>query len=219
MTVPLWGGAFGGCASAPEATVATPDRQQAERSPCGWEEVDQTAPRLTIGADGEASQVASGGYTVVLTAAGEVPFGAIRQALEPLASGLVRVKVIIDGRWLLPMTYPYRPPVSLPQPDRLAVQTVGTRRITRSVGAPADRFADLRLAGDRVLLHVEHGGPSETLPVAKLAQRLRETEPAVGTVALRVSDETAFEHVVTVLVAAACYDRKPGEEPHEVILD
>ncbi|MBW2453137.1 MAG: hypothetical protein JRI68_01425 [Deltaproteobacteria bacterium] len=214
--------ALAGCSAASEPTAPAafgPGFPQPGRKVCGWEAHDSGQAQLTIGADGVVSQPAPTGPVVVLSAASQTPFGAVRRALEPLESNLVRLKVVVDGRWLLPVTFPYRRPTTLPKPDQPAVRTVGHRRITRSVGAPADRFADVRLTGDRVQLFVEHGGAPVTLPAAKLADHLRATEPPVGTLALRVTEETAFEHFVTVLVAAACYDREPGDEAHEVILD
>lgn len=211
-----------GCGAASEPTAPAafgPGLSQPGRRLCGWEALDSGQAQLTIGADGVVSQPVPAGPVVVLSAAAQTPFARVRRALEPLESQLVRLKVVVDGRWLLPMTFPYRRPATLPKPDHPSVRTVGHRRITRSVGSPADRFADLRLAGDQVQLFVEHGGAPVTLPAAQLADHLRDTEPPVGTFALRVTDETAFEQVVAVLVAAACYDREPGGEAHEVILD
>jgi len=214
--------AVAGCGASTEprgATTPGPGFPQPDRTVCGWEEVAGDGGRLHVAAEGQAAAPAPAGPVLVLSAAPGAPFGAVRQALEPLADDLVRLKVVVDERWLIPVTFPYRRPTTLPKPDQPAVRTVGHRRITRSVGAPAERFADVRLAGDRVQLYVEHGGQPLSLPVGELAAHLRSIEPPVGTFALRVSDETPFAHVRTVLVAAACYDREPGDEAHEVILD
>ncbi len=220
--VPILMLALAACGGPPEPAAPAafgPGVPQPGRRLCGWEELEPGQAQLTVGADGGGAQPMPAGPVVVLSAEGTTSFGALRRALAPLESDIVRLKVVVDGRWLVPVTFPYRRPTSLPKPDAPAVRTVGYRRITRSVGTPADRFADLRLSGAEVQLFVEHGGGPVTLPVAELAGHLRRTEPPVGTFALAVTDETAWKQVLTVLVAAACYDREPGEEAHEVILD
>jgi hypothetical protein len=99
-------------------------------------------------------------------------------------------------------------------------RVVGHRILRRPKGAPADRFADLRVATNRVRLFVENENPAgKELPIADLAARLRRVDPPATVFALTATGDTAWREVERALLAAACYDRRPGEEPHEVILD
>jgi hypothetical protein len=190
------------------------------RTVCGWEQLEADADAVTVGPDGSATPAAVGQTVVILRPHRDAPFAAVGRALSPAAGSLVRLKVVVDDRWLVPVTFP-RPVHPHPiDPKKSWVSSVGRRKVTRSTEAPGIRFAEIRLDGDRALVHVENEAPGGwDLPIAELAAKLRATEPAVGFFALTGSAETPWKHVQAAAVAAACYDRAPGEEPHDVLLD
>lgn len=221
--VAAWGVLLPGCAHG--AADAEPEARPimavaAERPVCGWETLAADMPRVVVSQGGPGEPAHPGASVLVVTGDDEASYGAVKQALAPAASTLVRVKVVVEERWLLPVTH--RRPVH-PHPPAQAerwVSMVGKRKITRSRQVPAQRFADLRLEGDRARVHIENEAPGGSeVPVAELAALLRRTEPPVSMFALTATEATAWKHVVAALVAAACYDRKPGQEPHEVLLD
>jgi hypothetical protein len=157
---------------------------------------------------------------LVLEVGDKVPFAVVREALAPAAETLVRIKVVIDGRWLLPMTSRGRVPVVPPPKSQTVESVVGKRILRRPRGAPAVRFADLRLDGASAMLYVENDNPrGRRLTVSELAAALGRIEPPATTFALTASDDTTWRDVMAAFVAAACYDKKPDEEPNEVILD
>ena len=189
----------------------------AERRLCGWEELTGK-PDLDFNFEGVMGSAA--GQVVVLRATGDTRFADIERALQTGDDVLVRLKIVVNDRWLLPMTYRHRKPVAPPPPDKQVSRVVGRRKITRDKTAPAVRFADMRLHGQQLKLYVENESPAgKKLLVHELADALRETTPPVGAFALTASEETPWRHLETALVAAACYDRGPGDEPNEVILD
>jgi hypothetical protein len=188
-----------------------------ERTLCGWEELDGT-PDVEIAADGTRSKAV--GQVLVLRASGDASFAEVERALQTGDDVLVRLKIVVDDRWLLPMTYRHRMPVAPPPPDQRVSRVVGHRKITRAKSAAAIRFADLRLDGRELKLYVENESPAgKAMRVSELARALRLTDPPVGAFALTASDDTPWRHLQTALVAAACYNRGPGDEPNEVILD
>jgi hypothetical protein len=188
-----------------------------ERSLCGWEELSGSPDLDLNDEDAIGSAI---GQVVVLRAALDTLFADIEGALQTGDDVLVRLKIVVDNRWLLPVTYRHRLPVAPPPPDQQVSRVVGHRKITRNKTAPAVRFADMRLHGQLLSLYVENESPAgKKLLVHKLASELRNTKPPVGAFALTATDVTPWRHLQTALVAAACYNRGPGDEPNEVILD
>lgn len=188
-----------------------------DRAICGWEELGQETP-LRV-ADGE--RAGPGWSTVALSPAASTPYGEVQQALKPAEDSLVRIKLVVDDRWLLSTTYPQRqrqPPK--PPPGERSTRIVGQRQITRSTRRPAERFADLRVDGARVLLFVENEAQSgRDLQISALGAVLAELSPPAQVFAVTATAATPWTAVLEVAVAAACYDREPGDEPHEVVLD
>lgn len=184
---------------------------------CGWEELtDETPLPITDGV-----HAAPGASTVVIAPASTSSYGAVQLALKPAEASLVRVKLLVDGRWLLQTTYPQRgrqPPK--PPPGERATRVVGHRQITRSTKRPAERFADLRIDGSEVVLFVENEAQSGTsLAISALEAALTALSPPAQVFAVTATRETPWTSVLEVVVAAACHDRAPGDEPHEVVLD
>lgn len=213
--------AFTACAAPPpppgepwQAVIAVP----AERPICGWEEVG-TARVLRVSDD--QARVPPGQSTVNIAPSATLPYEAVQLALKPAEHTLVRVKIVFAGRWLLPTTFPQRsrqPPK--PPPEHRQTRIVGHRQITRDVRRPAERFAALRIDGDRVVLFVENAGQGgEDLAVSELRPRLRTLEPRADVFAVTATKTTPWASVQEVALAAACFDRQPGDEPHEVIVD
>lgn len=140
-------------------------------------------------------------------------------ALRPAERSLVRVKVVMDDAELLALTIPRRPdPEQAPSgPTETAI--VGHRKVTRPRAAPRDRFADLRVEDGEVTVFVENDKPGgNAVATHALRAHLRAIEPAVGVFTLGATDETPWHRLREVIAAAACFDRAPGEEPHEVLL-
>ena len=163
---------------------------------------------------------APGAQVLSLQVAGDVDYAAVRLALEPAVETLVRLKIVIDERWLLPITVPPALPPPKPKPDDAHTAKVGHRKITRDKKAKRDRFADIRLDGDRVELFVENERPGgDALTLSSLKETLRSVKPPVSVAALTASPSTKWQQVEQAIIAAACFDRKPGDEPHEIILD
>lgn len=213
---------LGGCAgtlSGPEERMARAQAARSARRICGWESFGPRLPRVELGPAGVRRAPPPGAQVLVVLADRGTEVRAVLGALEPVHDSLVRLEVPVQGRWLLPITYPNRPPVSPPSPEQSTVRLVGSHRIRRFKGAPADRFADLHLDGERVELWLETEGASQRLPLARLAAALRKTDPPARVFALRPTPSTRWRQLVAAVLAAACYDRAPGEEPHEVILD
>jgi hypothetical protein len=224
--LPLGAAFLAGCAATtPAAELREVDGAMpvpAERRVCGWEALGDRAshaPVVAIAADGDSTGAVPGPYAVIVQAHDAARFADVLRALAPMKDSLVRLKVPIDGRWLLPMTYPYRRPAERPPPEKAVVRIVGKRRVTRWSDAPAERFAALELDRGTVSFDVENEGRARRAPIAKLRGMLAQSQPPVGVVALHVSDDTPWAQVVEVLLITACHDRKPGQEPHEVIVD
>jgi hypothetical protein len=175
---------------------------------------------VRISPGGEA-RVSPGESIVVIAPDADAPYGTVREALKPADASLIRVKLVHADRWLLSMTYPQRvrqPPK--PPPDHRATRIVGHRKITRDVRRPAERFASLRIDGDDVVLFVENARPAgDPFAVAELDEALAALEPKAQVFAVTATADTPWSSVERVALAAACYDRGPGDEPHEVILD
>jgi hypothetical protein len=205
-----------GCNPPPPAAPSEPARPI-----CGWEAVDRQAQALRLRGDG--TQVAPASTVAVIDPLPDLPFVEVRRALEPAADTLVRIKLVVQERWLLSLTSLRRgtvDPARKPKPSEAVVSVVGHRRVTRRAGAPTMRIGDLRLDGERVELFVENDrAAGRRIPLARLGATLDAIEPPVEVFALEVSDRTPSRHLVTALVAAACHDRGPGDEPHEVLVD
>lgn len=204
----------------PEAEV--PRRQISpdvtDRPMCGWDELMGDAPDVTL-APGARQALPAGVQVVTLSLHHDVTFAELERAIAP-ARSLVRVKLVFDDRWLLSLTLPPSIPPPKPKPSDAHESVVGHRKITRDRAAPRQRFADLRVDGDRAELFVENEAPGgEQLALGELAARLSAHQPPVGVFALTASDDTRWLQLSRAIIAAACFDRKPGDEPHEIILD
>jgi hypothetical protein len=159
-----------------------------------------------------------GAYRVVVIADDAASFGRVRASLAPLAATLLRAKIVVQKKYLLPLTIPQQP-ADWPQDAPKSEHVVGARRITRLAAAPALRMAQLALEPGQVRLALESDSPrGREIDLAALRDSLRKTEPAVDTFTLLVSDDTPWREVVGAVVAAACYDRAAGDEPHEIVL-
>jgi hypothetical protein len=189
-----------------------------ERKVCGWETNSETP--LAITAAGQTRALA-GDSVIVITVAPDAPYGAVQDALKPAEESLIRVKLVVDERWLLPTTFPQKrrqPPK--PPPEHRATRIVGRRQITRDTRRPAERFAALRVSGDRVMLFIENENQAgKEHAVSELRAVLAAIEPRPDVFALTATADTPWNHVQAAVLAAACYDRSPGDEPHEIILD
>ena len=188
-----------------------------DRPICGWETLEADTPRLELSASNPSPKAGSGDRVVAVLAAGDVPLSALNAALTP-ATNLVRLKVAIDGRWLLPLTYqrPRLPPTT--PPEETVVSVVGHQRVTRRKSAPAVRLADLRLDGERLTLFVENETPGGSeLAVVELAERLMQQQPPVEVFTLSATPSTPWRSYLATVQAAACHGLKPGDEPHEVV--
>ncbi len=191
-----------------------------ERPICGWEEVTTGERPLVVTADGTPA-VSPGQGVALIAPLAATPYRAVRAALTPADTSLVRVKLLVDERWLLSTTYPQKlRQLPKPPPAERATRIVGDRQITRSVKRPAERFAALRVAADKIHLFVENDAPrGRELAPSTLRETLRALEPKAEVFALTATDDTPWAVVLETALAAACYDRAPGDEPHEVILD
>lgn len=223
---------WAGCGASPETPVVS----QTGRKVCGWESLEDiepharrpgeppppkldATPRLALTTKSR-EHAQPGAQVLVLEVAPDVTFATLREALAPAAETLVRIKVLFDDRWLVPMTARGRVPVKPPPKSETVESVVGKRILRRPRGAPADRFADLRLERSELLLYVENENPAgKRLRVAELRAALRRIDPPATVFALTATDETTWRELAAVLLAAACYDRGPDDEPHEVILD
>ncbi len=189
-----------------------------ERPICGWEEVDRNTPPLPILPKGDA-RVAPGASVAVIAPTPATSFADVRLALAPADASLIRIKLVVRGRWLLPTTHPKRQPTK-PPPSERVTRVVGRRRITRRRGQPADRFAALRVRGDSVTVFVENDNQQgRQVAISALGDAIRALDPPARVFAVTATDETPWSSVETAVIAAGCHDRKPGDEPHEVILD
>jgi hypothetical protein len=210
--------AHGAAASSPEsvAKLSVPP----DRSVCGWEQLEPDTPRVRIAADGSFEPAAAGQTVVVLDADAAAPYGAVGRALAPAGASLVRIKVVVDGRWLVPLTFPRPVHPHPPAPDKSWASMVGRRKVTRSTETAAMRFGEIRLDGEVAVVHVENAAPGgKHLAVGEIGALLRATAPPAEVFVLTATDDTPWQHLLSAAIAAACYDRKPGEEPHEVLLD
>ncbi len=190
-----------------------------ERPICGWEEVADGTAILRLGSAGASAP--PGQSAVVIAPRPETDYAAVQRALVPAEHTLVRVKLAIDDRWLLSTTYPQKrrqPPK--PPPGQRATRIVGHRQITRDVRRPAERFAALRIDGERVMLFVENERQEpELLSVSGLNRALMAIVPPAQVFAVTATADTPWAIVERVIIAAACFDRMPGDEPHEIIVD
>jgi hypothetical protein len=202
-----------GCAPSPEPRAAFQQHIEGRRI-CGW---DEATTSVGVGPSSR-KKVAPGTRIAILNVTEDARVADLRAAIAPAEDSLVRLKLIIEGEALLPMTVPHRPEAP-PPPEESESTIVGYQKITRPKAAPRDRLADLRLESDRVTVFVENDKPSgrQMAPHA-LAAHLRGVEPPVTVFTLGASDDTPWPAMREVLVAAACYDRGPGEEPHEVLI-
>ncbi len=208
-----------GCAPEPEIPRRRALPDITGRSLCGWDALMGQPPDVVL-TPSAGAQLAAGTQLASLQASDEVTFAQIEAAIAPARDTLVRLKLVFDARWLLPLTLPARTPPPKPAPAQAHESVVGHRKITRHVSAPRERFADLRLDGTRVELFVENEAPGgEQLPLDQLKARLRTHDPPIGVLALTASDDTRWSELSRAVIAAACFDREPGEEPHEIILD
>ncbi len=200
-----------------EAVIDVPP----ERKLCGWEERG-VASMLAIGTH-EPAAATPGDSVVLIAPTANANYGLVQAALRPAGESLVRVKLVFDGRWLLPTTYPQRsrqPPK--PPKEHRAERIVGRRKITRDVRRPAERFASLRLHDDgtRMTLFVENDPQrGKALGAGELTSALMALEPRAEVFAITADESTPWPAVEKAIVALACYDRNPGDEPHEVVLD
>jgi hypothetical protein len=212
-----------GCASstAPSEADGPPTFDvPAARTVCGFQQLEAADRPVVVSARDASPPVTAGLSRVVVRGEPSATYGSFKSALEPARTSLVRVKVVVGERWLLPLTFKRPVHPHPPSPSNRWISHVGKRRVTRSAEAPAERLADLRLAGDRATLVVENEAPGgRELSVAELAAALRRIDPPVGVFALTATDDTPWPQFVEALTAAACFDRKPGQEPHEIIFD
>ena len=189
-----------------------------DRPVCGWKELEESAAVLEVGADGHVRGPRPGEAVLAISADPSASFEHVRDALIPYEAHLVRLDIAVDGRWLVPVTFAGRPAPPMPGPK---VETiVGHRRLIRPRDAPRLRFADVRLSPDGVRLYVEHERVAgSALPLDRLAATLQALDPPATAFALTASDDTPWRAFVEALAATACFDRPPGSEPHEVLLD
>ena len=187
------------------------------RAVCGWKDTAQATDITHINASGTASGAAPGPTVLALDVAPEAPFARVREALAPHAPHVVRLDVVVEGRWLVPLTFAGR---AAPIEGETVETIVGHRRVIRPKAAPRLRFADIRVDGDEVQVFVENDRVGGTrVALDDLAQALDAIDPPVSAFALTATDATRWSQLVRALVATACFDRGPGAEPHEVLLD
>ncbi|MEM1030903.1 MAG: hypothetical protein AAF928_02585 [Myxococcota bacterium] len=204
--------------------MATPGR-----SVCGWKTLDDGTPRVVFDEGGRYRPSGPRGRTApaaALVVPGGVSFHAVASAVRDIDPSLRRVELPVDGRWLVPLTrYAGRAPAPRPpSTDRDAdvdVAVVGHRRVRRARGAPRVRLADVRVAPDaRATLFLERGNPAGVrLGAAQLSAYLRAARPRVDTFTIDAAPSVLWSDFVRVATVVACYDRGPGEAPHEVIWD
>lgn len=203
----------------PSSAPRSPITPEPDRGWCGWDHLGApgTPAAVEVGASGGA--VSAGERVTVLKLADDATMADLVAALRPAERSLMRVKVAMDGSALLALTIPGRaPPRAMPaEPTETAI--VGHRKVTRPRAAPRDRLADLRVERGEVTVFVENDKPGgATVTTGALAAHLNGLEPPVGVFTLGASDETPWPRLREVIAAAACYDRAPGQEPHEVLL-
>ena len=208
-----------GCATRPAAKLEPPQ----DRAICGWEELSDPPqqPFLRLPTSGSAA-AALGHYQITVQAEPSLPVAAAKRALEPLYGSLLRLKLVARKSWLLSLTI-VQPRLqqhvalrSGQAPSQPSV--VGDHRIVRVPGAPVARYAQVRLDGGRLRLLVEGADEAgRSLSTAVLAETLRGYTPPIEVFSLSASDATRWQQLLDALVAMACFDRKPGQEPHEVL--
>jgi hypothetical protein len=189
-----------------------------DRPVCGWKARIGATEIIEIDSAGRVSGPPPGRAVLALVAAPATPFERVRRVLEAHSPHLVRLEVVVDGRWLVPMTFAGRP--APPLEGETVEAIVGHRRIIRPKTAPRVRFADIRVdpVGVRIFVENERVGGS-AVELDELAGWLRELDPPATAFALTATGDTPWSRFVRTLVVAACFDRAPGAEPHEVLLD
>lgn len=205
--------------SGPSPVVEVP----AERSLCGWEELSDAERIVALDSQGSALRpVAPGAYAAAIVAPDEAAFGDVASTLKRADADLVRIKLAVDERWLVPVTRYGGAPVT-PKPVSTAeVETVvGHRRVIRHKERPRVRLADLRVHADaQVEVYVENEKlTGKRLAIDELKSFLTAVSPPVGAFTIHADDDVRWANFVRTAAAAACYDRSPGFEPHEVIWD
>ena len=210
-----------GCATSP----VTPSRggrlagPEPNRRLCGWEHLGLPGIPSPIAVAPAGEAVGAGERIAVVRLAEEATVTDLILALRPAARSLVRVKLAMDDSALLALTIPHRADAGavLPGPKETAI--VGHRKVTRPQSAPRDRFADLRVEDGEVTVFVENDKPGgDTVAIEALKGHLLAIQPPVGVFTLGANGDTPWPRLRDVLVAAACFDRGPGDEPHEVLL-
>lgn len=210
---------LGACGPKPPPPAVFEMPTAPQRKVCGWQEIGPGAEVLSVPAQGSVPTAAAGQQIVSLRAEDATSFGRIRRALDPAADTLVRVKVVLEGRWLLPTTFPRRQPAEPPPPARSVETKVGQHTVRRDRAAPVDRLAEVKLEGERLTLFLEGADPEgRDLTLAQLGPLLKGSKPPPLAFVLTATDDTPWRQVRTALQAVACYDRRPGQEPHDVIL-
>ncbi|MEZ4441899.1 MAG: hypothetical protein R3B72_22560 [Polyangiaceae bacterium] len=201
-------GALTACSS------AAPPKAPEGRKLCGWDRLGAAIPMAIE----EGTRLGSGARVVTVRIPPALPYRALQETLAR-AESLVRLKVVVDGEALLPLS---RPAPALPEDALLPEETtlVGERRVTRRRGAPRVRVAEVRVGPEGVTLHVENENPRGIeLPTARLAEHLAALDPPATAFVVTAAPELPWRDLEPALRAAACHDRAPGEEPHEVLLD
>jgi len=191
---------------------------RAKRHSCGWQHDQPSLARVTIASDGEPSWSGGApGVSLVVDADDSVPFGRAKRSILPHVSrGLVRIKVIVAAGELLALTVPRKP--AMPAPSKTVVSIVGTQQVTRIKGAPRDRLGQLLLDGDKGRLYIENDEPrGRIVSLADLADVLRSTKPPMRVFALSASHRTRWGDYRRAVLALACFDRRAGQEAHEVL--
>jgi hypothetical protein len=200
-----------GCGPTPEPVAGA----LKPRSSCGWDRIEPSQPPLTLA---PGVTVAPGTMVATMAPDDDTEFGALWAAIAN-ATSLVRIKLAIGNGELLALTMPARIAADRPKPEPVDESMVGYQKITRPKAGPRDRIADLRVEGRAVTVFVENDKPGgEAMTPADVANHLRAIQPPVGVFTLGASDDTRWRDLREVLVAAACYDREPGQEPHEIVI-
>ena len=135
------------------ALPPAPGRVPPERLLCGWEEQPDGAAGVVrldgrSGAEDGVAGVVPAAPVVLLSVAPALRYAQVMARLEPARHAIVRLKLVLDDRWLLPVTLrPER--VERPAPERAVESIVGHHRITRDKYAPRVRIASLRVQQQR----------------------------------------------------------------------
>jgi len=209
------------------ARTAVDAKPRQSRTICGTEQLTSppTQPHLHLGVAANPAQPI-GQYQVTVSADPDLPVATAMQTLEPLFGSLLRLKLVARQSWLLSLTIPQprlHHHVALSSGRTPSESTVvGDRRIVRVAGSPVARFAQLRLRGKQLQLVVEgeeqaQGAAPHLVPLAKLVEVLRGHTPPIEVFSLSATDDTRWQQLLDTVIAAACYDREPGQEPHEVL--